>query len=250
METLPASVKPGAGQAWRGCAAPRPVAGSPSAGTASMTRVRSFPPARTGPSSPDARHCAPERPVRDAAGRDGAQALRSPPEAGRRRAARPGIRASTLTLARCRLSNTRSLYGHGQVAQSVEQWTENPRVGGSIPPLATTWSCPWETHRHSVAAATEANSVSGREFRPISAPSTGDIRTLGSRGCAVPRVARTERRPTPGRARSNPRPDSGRQAPVQHPGHPPIGRGSGFTATGVRSPRCGRRSSTPFHESG
>ena len=25
----------------------------------------------------------------------------------------------------------------GQVAQSVEQWTENPRVGGSIPPLAT-----------------------------------------------------------------------------------------------------------------
>ena len=26
---------------------------------------------------------------------------------------------------------------NGQVAQSVEQWTENPRVGGSIPPLAT-----------------------------------------------------------------------------------------------------------------
>ena len=25
-----------------------------------------------------------------------------------------------------------------QVAQSVEQWTENPRVGGSIPPLGTT----------------------------------------------------------------------------------------------------------------
>ena len=25
----------------------------------------------------------------------------------------------------------------GQVAQSVEQRTENPRVGGSIPPLAT-----------------------------------------------------------------------------------------------------------------
>ena len=24
-----------------------------------------------------------------------------------------------------------------QVAQSVEQWTENPRVGGSIPPLGT-----------------------------------------------------------------------------------------------------------------
>jgi hypothetical protein len=26
---------------------------------------------------------------------------------------------------------------NGQIAQSVEQWTENPRVGGSIPPLAT-----------------------------------------------------------------------------------------------------------------
>ena len=28
---------------------------------------------------------------------------------------------------------------HGQVAQLVEQRTENPRVGGSIPPLATTY---------------------------------------------------------------------------------------------------------------
>ena len=27
-----------------------------------------------------------------------------------------------------------------QVAQLVEQWTENPRVGGSIPPLGTTSS--------------------------------------------------------------------------------------------------------------
>jgi cyclopropane fatty-acyl-phospholipid synthase-like methyltransferase len=26
----------------------------------------------------------------------------------------------------------------GRIAQSVEQWTENPRVGGSIPPLTTT----------------------------------------------------------------------------------------------------------------
>ncbi len=26
---------------------------------------------------------------------------------------------------------------YGQIAQSVEQGTENPRVGGSIPPLAT-----------------------------------------------------------------------------------------------------------------
>ena len=34
-------------------------------------------------------------------------------------------------------SNTRPPIG-GQVAQLVEQRTENPRVGGSIPPLATT----------------------------------------------------------------------------------------------------------------
>ena len=27
--------------------------------------------------------------------------------------------------------------GRGWVAQLAEQWTENPRVGGSIPPLAT-----------------------------------------------------------------------------------------------------------------
>jgi hypothetical protein len=33
-------------------------------------------------------------------------------------------------------SNTRPFLG-GQVAQLVEQRTENPRVGGSIPPLAT-----------------------------------------------------------------------------------------------------------------
>ena len=29
-------------------------------------------------------------------------------------------------------------YPCGQIAQLVEQRTENPRVGGSIPPLATT----------------------------------------------------------------------------------------------------------------
>ncbi len=31
----------------------------------------------------------------------------------------------------------KELYRRGQVAQSVEQRTENPRVGGSIPSLAT-----------------------------------------------------------------------------------------------------------------
>jgi hypothetical protein len=35
-----------------------------------------------------------------------------------------------------RLFNTR-LFEYGQVAQLVEQRTENPRVGGSIPSLAT-----------------------------------------------------------------------------------------------------------------
>ena len=34
--------------------------------------------------------------------------------------------------------NTRlALFSHAQVAQSVEQRIENPRVGGSIPPLGT-----------------------------------------------------------------------------------------------------------------
>ena len=28
---------------------------------------------------------------------------------------------------------------YAQVAQLVEQWTENPRVGGSNPPLGTTY---------------------------------------------------------------------------------------------------------------
>ena len=30
-------------------------------------------------------------------------------------------------------------YASGQVAQLVEQWTENPCVGGSIPPLSTSY---------------------------------------------------------------------------------------------------------------
>ena len=34
-------------------------------------------------------------------------------------------------------SNTRPSVSGGQVAQLVEQRIENPRVGGSIPPLAT-----------------------------------------------------------------------------------------------------------------
>ena len=37
----------------------------------------------------------------------------------------------------CRVSEAK--YPRGQIAQSVEQWTENPRVGSSILPLATTF---------------------------------------------------------------------------------------------------------------
>ena len=33
--------------------------------------------------------------------------------------------------------STRDIVDRGWVAQLVEQWTENPRVGGSIPPPAT-----------------------------------------------------------------------------------------------------------------
>ena len=40
-------------------------------------------------------------------------------------------------------SNTRPSVPGGQVAQLVEQRTENPRVGGSIPPLATIESISW-----------------------------------------------------------------------------------------------------------
>ena len=32
-----------------------------------------------------------------------------------------------------------------QVAQLVEQWTENPRVGGSNPPLGTTYLVPYDS---------------------------------------------------------------------------------------------------------
>ncbi len=36
-----------------------------------------------------------------------------------------------------RASCSRGCRRHAQIAQSVEQWIENPRVGGSIPPLGT-----------------------------------------------------------------------------------------------------------------
>ena len=52
----------------------------------------------------------------------------------------------------------------GQIAQLVEQRTENPRVGGSIPPLGTTFplnyyfrmriSVSWETPADSLADQT------------------------------------------------------------------------------------------------
>jgi hypothetical protein len=55
----------------------------------------------------------------------------------RRRSKNQGVRGAGLLDADLRgRSNTRPPSG-GQVAQLVEQRTENPRVGGSIPPLAT-----------------------------------------------------------------------------------------------------------------
>ena len=42
--------------------------------------------------------------------------------------------------AKCGLGDNLALLG--QVAQLVEQRTENPRVGGSIPPLATSYPKP------------------------------------------------------------------------------------------------------------
>ena len=38
------------------------------------------------------------------------------------------------------MANDGQLKSGAQVAQSVEQGTENPRVGGSIPPLGTPFS--------------------------------------------------------------------------------------------------------------
>ena len=49
-------------------------------------------------------------------------------------------RLGELTLRRPARSNRGRSRVAGQVAQLVEQRTENPRVGGSIPPLATNWS--------------------------------------------------------------------------------------------------------------
>ena len=47
--------------------------------------------------------------------------------------------SATAFVARCLLRGQvpKKVEGQGQVAQSVEQGTENPRVGGSIPSLAT-----------------------------------------------------------------------------------------------------------------
>ena len=39
----------------------------------------------------------------------------------------------------CLYKVSRLVDRYAQVAQLVEQWTENPRVGGSNPPLGTTF---------------------------------------------------------------------------------------------------------------
>ena len=54
-------------------------------------------------------------------------------------------------------SNTRPSVSGGQVAQLVEQRTENPRVGGSIPPLATT---PIRVHSDQIGDVSYRNKLS------------------------------------------------------------------------------------------
>ena len=54
---------------------------------------------------------------------------------------------------------------YGQVAQLVEQRTENPRVGGSIPPLATNFSS-------TCVVFLESSSVVATVLLPTSSPNT------------------------------------------------------------------------------
>ena len=72
------------------------------------------------------------------------------------------------------------VYGHGQVAQLVEQRTENPRVVGSIPTLATK-SCWCLT----------------RARQPVAVAHSRQLRTrAGGRGSgAPPRIVETQTAP-------------------------------------------------------
>jgi hypothetical protein len=63
-----------------------------------------------------------------------------------------------------RFQSNRLAISNGQVAQLVEQRTENPRVGGSIPPLATI--SPWVRSGHLVH--TLAGGVSADAFAQTS----------------------------------------------------------------------------------
>src|ERR1700682_2553682 len=91
----------------------------------------------------------------------------------RKRAAQPGDRHLpwTLTGPSERGIQTRPR-AFAQVAQSVEQGTENPRVGGSIPPLGTNSAglavpvCPACLEIPSISVATDALAMqSGRTAR-------------------------------------------------------------------------------------
>ena len=136
-----------------------------------------------------------ERPTREAAGRAGPPATRRLPGANRPRIAGPAIRQLFLTLERCRPSNTRSPYGHGQVAQSVEQRTENPRVGGSIPPLATTFLTSVEAAVYQGRSLSSEPGTSGprdcsRSLRFTSARRSRRLRSHSRTSCAARRRAR------------------------------------------------------------
>ena len=53
---------------------------------------------------------------------------------------------------------------YAQIAQSVEQRTENPRVGGSIPPLGTIISlCGWWSTLHEMVVADDLKPVRLKE---------------------------------------------------------------------------------------
>ncbi len=56
----------------------------------------------------------------------------------------------------------------GQVAQLVEQGTENPRVGGSIPSLAIRYKCSWRSLRRSIL---RLSSISARPIVNPTCPS-------------------------------------------------------------------------------
>ncbi len=85
--------------------------------------------------------------------------------------------------------STAACRSDGQVAQSVEQWTENPRVGGSIPPLTTVptsqlfdgSSCKYPLR---VSPFVLPKSLTGRRKYDISAAVSDSQSDLNNRNCS------------------------------------------------------------------